>query len=61
MRSAATLVRNISYRYKEELSAHLIVAGWDRHEGGQVGERRAAGVGEKEICLISSVLSPSGL
>uniref|UniRef100_A0A673JH16 Proteasome subunit beta type-9-like n=1 Tax=Sinocyclocheilus rhinocerous TaxID=307959 RepID=A0A673JH16_9TELE len=25
--SAATLVKNISYKYKEELSAHLIVAG----------------------------------
>lgn len=36
--SAATLVKNISYKYKEELSAHLIVAGWDRREGGQVGE-----------------------
>ncbi|XP_034561653.1 proteasome subunit beta type-9 [Notolabrus celidotus] len=34
--SAATLVRNISYKYKEELSAHLIVAGWDRKDGGQV-------------------------
>jgi len=34
--SAATLVKNISYKYKEELSAHLIVAGWDRKEGGQV-------------------------
>ncbi|KAI4817548.1 hypothetical protein KUCAC02_010933 [Chaenocephalus aceratus] len=34
--SAATLVRNISYKYKEELSAHLIVAGWDRRDGGQV-------------------------
>ncbi|KAK5854728.1 hypothetical protein PBY51_004899 [Eleginops maclovinus] len=34
--SAATLVRNISYKYKEELSAHLIVAGWDRTDGGQV-------------------------
>nr|NP_571753.1 proteasome subunit beta type-9b [Danio rerio]AAD53520.1 proteasome subunit beta 9B [Danio rerio] len=34
--SAATLVKNISYKYKEELSAHLIVAGWDRREGGQV-------------------------
>ncbi|KPP56725.1 proteasome subunit beta type-9-like [Scleropages formosus] len=34
--SAATLVKNISYRYKEELSAHLIVAGWDRKAGGQV-------------------------
>ncbi|KAG7235023.1 hypothetical protein INR49_003434 [Caranx melampygus] len=36
VRSAATLVRNISYKYKEELSAHLIVAGWDRRDGGQV-------------------------
>uniref|UniRef100_A0A668S2J5 Proteasome 20S subunit beta 9a n=1 Tax=Oreochromis aureus TaxID=47969 RepID=A0A668S2J5_OREAU len=26
VRSAATLVRNISYKYREELSAHLIVA-----------------------------------
>uniref|UniRef100_A0A8C1P9H0 Proteasome 20S subunit beta 9 n=1 Tax=Cyprinus carpio TaxID=7962 RepID=A0A8C1P9H0_CYPCA len=34
--SAATLVKNISYKYKEELSAHLIVAEWDRKKGGQV-------------------------
>ncbi|RXM90564.1 Proteasome subunit beta type-9 [Acipenser ruthenus] len=34
--SAATMVRNISYKHKEELSAHLIVAGWDRRKGGQV-------------------------
>ncbi|MGH0137676.1 UNVERIFIED_CONTAM: hypothetical protein FKN15_018647 [Acipenser sinensis] len=33
--SAATMVRNISYKHKEELSAHLIVAGWDRRKGGQ--------------------------
>lgn len=36
VRSAATLVKNISYEYKEDLSAHLIVAGWDRRGGGQV-------------------------
>ncbi|XP_035038594.2 proteasome subunit beta type-9 [Hippoglossus stenolepis] len=36
VRSAATLVRNVSYKYKEELSAHLIVAGWDKKDGGQV-------------------------
>lgn len=36
VRSAATLVKNISYKYKEELSAHLIVAGWDRRGKGQV-------------------------
>ncbi|XP_015272319.1 PREDICTED: proteasome subunit beta type-9 [Gekko japonicus] len=34
--AAATLVRNISYKYKEELSAHLMVAGWDPKRGGQV-------------------------
>lgn len=39
--SAATLVKNISYKYKEELSAHLIVAGWDRREGGQVSATTA--------------------
>lgn len=41
VRSAATLVRNISYKYKEELSAHLIVAGWDRRDGGQVSKNMA--------------------
>uniref|UniRef100_A0A672LRQ0 proteasome endopeptidase complex n=1 Tax=Sinocyclocheilus grahami TaxID=75366 RepID=A0A672LRQ0_SINGR len=34
--SAATLVKNISYKYKEELSAHLMVGGWDKKKGGQV-------------------------
>ncbi|KAJ7303296.1 hypothetical protein JRQ81_012237 [Phrynocephalus forsythii] len=34
--AAATVVKNISYKYKEELSAHLIVAGWDPKKGGQV-------------------------
>lgn len=41
--SAATLVRNISYKYKEELSAHLIVAGWDRRDGGQVSKHMSGG------------------
>uniref|UniRef100_A0A3Q1GUY1 Proteasome 20S subunit beta 9 n=1 Tax=Acanthochromis polyacanthus TaxID=80966 RepID=A0A3Q1GUY1_9TELE len=31
-------LQNISYKYKEELSAHLIVAGWDRRDGGQVSK-----------------------
>lgn len=35
--AAANVVRNISYKYREELSAHLMVAGWDQREGGQVG------------------------
>ncbi|MEE6523636.1 hypothetical protein FKM82_022631 [Ascaphus truei] len=34
--AAANLVKGISYKYKEEMVAHLIVAGWDRRNGGQV-------------------------
>ncbi|XP_073404810.1 proteasome subunit beta type-9 [Dendrobates tinctorius] len=34
--AAANLVKGISYKYKEEILAHLIVAGWDRKNGGQV-------------------------
>ncbi|CAM4658336.1 unnamed protein product, partial [Caretta caretta] len=34
--AAASLVKGVSYKYKEELSAHLMVAGWDRRKGGQV-------------------------
>ncbi|KAL0622688.1 Proteasome subunit beta type-9, partial [Plecturocebus cupreus] len=34
--AAANVVRNISYKYREDLSAHLLVAGWDQREGGQV-------------------------
>ncbi|XP_004624316.1 proteasome subunit beta type-9 [Octodon degus] len=34
--AAANVVKNISYKYREELLAHLIIAGWDQREGGQV-------------------------
>uniref|UniRef100_A0A8C3FMF5 Proteasome subunit beta n=1 Tax=Chrysemys picta bellii TaxID=8478 RepID=A0A8C3FMF5_CHRPI len=34
--AAANLVKGISYKYKEELSVNLMVAGWDRKKGGQV-------------------------
>ncbi|KAF0884465.1 PSB9 protein, partial [Crocuta crocuta] len=34
--AAANVIRNVSYKYREDLSAHLIVAGWDRRDGGQV-------------------------
>ncbi|XP_072285990.1 proteasome subunit beta type-9 [Pyxicephalus adspersus] len=34
--AAASLVKGVSYKYKEELSAHLLVAGWDKKNGGQV-------------------------
>lgn len=35
--AAANVVKNISYKYREDLSAHLMVAGWDQQQGGQVG------------------------
>ncbi|KAM6183419.1 proteasome subunit beta type-9 isoform 1-T1 [Erethizon dorsatum] len=34
--AAANVVKNITYKYREELLAHLIIAGWDQREGGQV-------------------------
>ncbi|XP_037375391.1 proteasome subunit beta type-9 [Talpa occidentalis] len=34
--AAANVVKNITYKYREDLSAHLLVAGWDQREGGQV-------------------------
>lgn len=36
VRAAAAMVQNITYKYKEELLAHLIVAGWDPRLRGQV-------------------------
>ncbi|KAF2364416.1 Proteasome subunit alpha/beta [Trinorchestia longiramus] len=33
---AASTFREICYRYRDSLSAGIIVAGWDRHKGGQV-------------------------
>ncbi|XP_029932323.1 proteasome subunit beta type-6 [Myripristis murdjan] len=34
--TAANLFRSSCYRYREELTAGIIVAGWDRRKGGQV-------------------------
>lgn len=36
VRTAACLFQQSCYRYREELSAGIIVAGWDRRRGGQV-------------------------
>lgn len=40
--AAANVVRNITYKYREDLSAHLMVAGWDQREGGQVSFSQSA-------------------
>lgn len=37
--TAANLFRASCYRYREELMAGILVAGWDRRKGGQVGSQ----------------------
>ena len=34
--TAAHLFKNIGYEYRDQLSAGLIIAGWDKVNGGQV-------------------------
>ncbi|XP_038598175.1 proteasome subunit beta type-9 [Tachyglossus aculeatus] len=34
--AAANVVKNITYKYREELSANMLIAGWDCQKGGQV-------------------------
>uniref|UniRef100_A0A8C9U3K3 Proteasome subunit beta n=1 Tax=Scleropages formosus TaxID=113540 RepID=A0A8C9U3K3_SCLFO len=36
VRTAANLFKEMCYRYREELMAGIIVAGWDKRRGGQV-------------------------
>lgn len=36
VKTAAHLVQQTMYKYKDHLQAGVIVAGWDKHEGGQV-------------------------
>lgn len=35
VKTAANLFRRLCYRYREELMAGIIVAGWDKRGGGQ--------------------------
>lgn len=36
MHTAANLFKEMCYRYREDLTAGILVAGWDRLKGGQV-------------------------
>lgn len=36
MHTAASLFKEMCYRYREDLTAGILVAGWDRLKGGQV-------------------------
>lgn len=40
--TAANLFKDSCYRYREELTAGILVAGWDRRKGGQVGPQDAS-------------------
>ena len=33
--TAANVFRNMCYNYRDQLSASIIVAGWDKRRGGQ--------------------------
>ena len=39
VQTAANLFKQMCYRYREELMAGIIVAGWDKRRGGQVGAK----------------------
>lgn len=36
VRTAANVFRTMCYNYRDDLTAGIICAGWDRREGGQV-------------------------
>ena len=36
VRTAASVFRNLCYNNRDNLSAGILVAGWDKREGGQV-------------------------
>ena len=37
VKTAASVFRNLCYNNRDSLSAGILVAGWDKQEGGQVG------------------------
>ena len=39
VKMAASVFREFCYDYRDTLVAGIIVAGWDKHEGGQVKKR----------------------
>jgi len=36
VKTAASVFRNLCYNNRDSLSAGILVAGWDKHNGGQV-------------------------
>lgn len=37
VRVAAHIFKDLCYNYRDSITAGIIVAGWDKHRGGQVG------------------------
>lgn len=42
VQTAASLFKHMCYKYREELMAGIIVAGWDKRRGGQVRQHHSA-------------------
>ena len=49
---AANIFRDLCYNYRDSLSAGIIVAGWDKSEGGQV---RVSYLGDQITYLVTNV------
>lgn len=58
MQTAANLFKHMCYRYREELMAGIIIAGWDKRRAGQVRNRHMVTVfssacfGQARICVV---------
>ena len=48
MKTVANLFREMCYGYRDQLSAGIICAGWDKREGGQV---QSLGQKRKGVCV----------
>lgn len=61
VQTAASLFRDMCYRYREELMAGIIVAGWDKRKGGQVRVQQEQHSQQQDERMCSSVCVCSGV
>ena len=43
VKTAASIFQDLCYNYRDQLSAGIICAGWDKRKGGQVGLEQMPG------------------
>ena len=51
VKTAATVFQDLCYGYRDQLSAGIIVAGWDRKLGGQVNSGWRLGHESGKSCV----------